>query len=74
MSDLGVSRVCPGLQLADASVWISCALALAALEIAPSGGPPGVEYTSGVVSHPKEFACVIKPRSARARELVMSAA
>lgn len=70
-------RVCPGRHLADASVWLAVATVLASFTIArpkdhmgndivPSG-----EMTSGAVSSPAPFACVITPRSATAQETIL---
>ncbi|TFY83648.1 hypothetical protein EWM64_g367 [Hericium alpestre] len=69
-------RVCPGSLLADASVFISIVMSLAAFdilkprdangnEITPSG-----EYISSTVSHAKHFDCEIKPRSQKAAALI----
>ncbi|KIP11879.1 hypothetical protein PHLGIDRAFT_124541 [Phlebiopsis gigantea 11061_1 CR5-6] len=71
-------RICPGLHLADASVFISCAMTLATFDVSKiieNGKPvePKVEYTTGTISHPKPFKCAIKPRSASAEALIMSA-
>jgi cytochrome P450 len=73
-------RVCPGQQLADASVWLSCALALSSLSIRPikdsDGNPvlPEPVMMSGTISHPKPFKCDITPRSEHARSLIMATA
>ncbi|GJE86539.1 cytochrome P450 [Phanerochaete sordida] len=69
-------RICPGLHLADASVWLACAMVLAAFDIEKPVVDGKVieihpEYTSGTVSHPKPFKCTIKPRSSRARALIV---
>ncbi|KAG2106491.1 cytochrome P450 [Suillus cothurnatus] len=68
-------RVCPGLQLADASVWMSAAMSLAVFDISKVVEKgveitPEVGHTSGTVSHPKPFKCSIKPRSAKAIALI----
>ncbi|KIJ70462.1 hypothetical protein HYDPIDRAFT_79110 [Hydnomerulius pinastri MD-312] len=68
-------RICPGLHLADASVWISVAMSLAAFDISKivENGveiTPEVDPSSGTISHPKPFKCSIKPRSAKALELI----
>ncbi|KAG2141326.1 cytochrome P450 [Suillus clintonianus] len=68
-------RICPGLHLADASVWISTAMSLAVFDISKvvENGveiTPEVDPTSGTVSHPKPFKCFIKPRSAKAAALI----
>jgi cytochrome P450 len=67
-------RACPGQHLADASVWASCALALAALRVRPAAGVPTPEprMTSGTISHPEPFRCDIAPRSEHARALVLA--
>jgi cytochrome P450 len=73
-------RICPGMHLADASVWLSCALALATLRVRPVEDAQGREVLpepvmmSGAISHPKPFRCEITPRSERARVLVLATA
>lgn len=69
-------RVCPGRQLALASVWLACAGALAMFDVCKAKDEAGreitpvPEMTSGTISHPKPFKCVIRPRSERAEALV----
>ncbi|KAI0751469.1 cytochrome P450 [Daedaleopsis nitida] len=68
-------RICPGLQLADASVFLSIAMSLAAFKIskAVENGQvvePSTEFTTGTVSHPPPYKCEIKPRSAKAESLI----
>jgi cytochrome P450 len=68
-------RICPGLLLADASVWISAAMSLAVFDISKVVEKgveitPKVDHTSGSVCHPKPFKCSIKPRSAKAIALI----
>ncbi|KAG2337086.1 cytochrome P450 [Suillus weaverae] len=68
-------RICPGLHLADASVWISTAMSLAVFDISKvvERGvevTPEVDPTSGTISHPKPFKCSVKPRSAKAVALI----
>ncbi|KAG2070224.1 cytochrome P450 [Suillus decipiens] len=68
-------RFCPGLHLADASVWISAAMSLAVFDISKviENGvliTPEVDPTSGTISHPKPFKCSIKPRSEEAIALI----
>jgi len=70
-------RICPGMHLADASVFMSCTMILAAFDIAKvvENGQvvePLNEYTTGTVSHPKPFKCSIKPRSSQAEALVQA--
>ncbi|KAG2366934.1 cytochrome P450 [Suillus spraguei] len=68
-------RICPGLHLADASIWISTVMSLAVFEISKvvENGveiTPEVDFSSGTISHPKPFKCSIKPRSAKAVTLI----
>jgi len=68
-------RICPGLQLADSSVFISCAMSLAVFDISKcvENGvviEPVNERTTGTISHPKPFRCSIVPRSERAVSLI----
>ncbi|KAG1756031.1 cytochrome P450 [Suillus lakei] len=68
-------RICPGLHLADASIWISTAMSLAVFDISKvvENGveiTPEVDPLSGSISHPKPFKCSIKPRSAKAIALI----
>ncbi|KAA1465965.1 cytochrome P450 [Dentipellis sp. KUC8613] len=73
----GINDDDPGLNLADASVYISCAMALAVFDISKKieNGvvvEPVNDYTSGTISHPKPFKCAIKPRSQKAVSLITS--
>jgi cytochrome P450 len=68
-------RICPGMHLADASLYISVAMSVAVFDISKvvENGveiTPEVDPTSGTISHPKPFKCSIKPRSAKALELI----
>ncbi|KAG2072078.1 cytochrome P450 [Suillus decipiens] len=68
-------RICPGLHLADASVWISTVMSLAVFDIfkVVENGveiTPEIDPSSGSISHPKLFKCSIKPRSAKATALI----
>ncbi|KAI0637904.1 cytochrome P450 [Trametes polyzona] len=68
-------RICPGLQLADASVFLAVAMSLAvfSIEKAVVDGKvvePSTEYTTGTVSHPPPYKCEIKPRSEKAEALL----
>ncbi|EIN10379.1 cytochrome P450 [Punctularia strigosozonata HHB-11173 SS5] len=71
-------RVCPGLNLADASTWLSIASALAVFDITKAKDESGreivpeTEMLPGTISHPRPFKCNIKPRSAKAEELITS--
>ncbi|KAF9008812.1 cytochrome P450 [Cyathus striatus] len=68
-------RICPGLHLADVSIFITCALTLAVFDIEKKVErgiviEPLHENTTGTISHPKPFKCSIKPRSERALMLI----
>ncbi|KAF5393735.1 hypothetical protein D9757_000328 [Collybiopsis confluens] len=70
-------RICPGMHLADSSVYIACAMALSVFDIdkCVEDGvviEPVNDRTSGTISHPKPFKCSIKPRSPKAVTLIMS--
>jgi len=70
-------RICPGLHLADASVFISCVMSLAVFDISKyvENGvivEPVHENTTGVISHPKPFRCSIRPRSQKAVSLIQA--
>ncbi|OCH95986.1 cytochrome P450 [Obba rivulosa] len=69
-------RICPGLHMADASLFLSCAMSLAVFDISKiiEDGKviePVIEYTSGTISHPAPFRCSIKPRSEKAEALIL---
>lgn len=71
-------RICPGLHLADVSVFISCVLSLAVFDITKcvENGivvEPVHDSTTGTISHPKPFKCSIKPRSEKAVSLIQAA-
>ncbi|KAG1879784.1 cytochrome P450 [Suillus subluteus] len=68
-------RICPGIYLAEASIWISTVMSLAVFDISKviENGveiTPEVEILPGVIGHPKPFKCSIKPRSATALGLI----
>lgn len=68
-------RICPGRVLADASVFISCAMSLAVFNISKyvedgRAIEPVVDQTTGTISHPTSFQCTIKPRSEKAVALI----
>ncbi|KAF9228325.1 cytochrome P450 [Gyrodon lividus] len=61
-------RRCPGVHLADASMWLACASILTFLELRPpmkDGIPilPDACFMDGSISHPAPFECVIRPRT-----------
>ncbi|KAJ7272073.1 cytochrome P450 [Mycena haematopus] len=68
-------RVCPGKLIADASVFIMCAMTLATFTIskAVKDGEiiePVEDYESGTISGPAPFMCSITPRSDDAVALI----
>ncbi|KAF7967529.1 hypothetical protein HWV62_33982 [Athelia sp. TMB] len=68
-------RECPGLNLADASLFISIVMSLAVFDISPVvengvAKPPVYEILPGTICHPKPYKCDIKPRSAKAAALL----
>ncbi|ESK88635.1 cytochrome p450 [Moniliophthora roreri MCA 2997] len=67
-------RICPGRVLADASVFISCAMILHCFEIGmPKDGSTIInDQTTGTISHPVSFKCSIVPRSERAIALIQA--
>ncbi|KAI0945621.1 hypothetical protein AcW1_001797 [Taiwanofungus camphoratus] len=71
-------RICPGMHLAEASVFLLCAMSLAAFHISKpvQDGQvidPVIEYSTGAISHPHPFKCFIGPRSEKAEVLISSA-
>ncbi|KAF8132785.1 cytochrome P450 [Boletus edulis] len=68
-------RRCPGLFLANSTVWLLCAQSLAVFDISKHV-ENGVEVTpefnqvGGTIVHLAPFKCAIKPRSAAAKRLV----
>ncbi|KAI0086252.1 cytochrome P450 [Irpex rosettiformis] len=71
-------RICPGMNFADASVFLWSTMVLAVFDISKAVGSdgkvivPAAEHTSSVISHPKPFKCLIVPRSEKARRLILS--
>jgi len=71
-------RICPGKELIDASVFIWIAMSIAVFDIRKAKDEfgreiePRVEFSSGVISHPKEFPYSITPRSAKAAALIQA--
>ncbi|KAI0288266.1 cytochrome P450 [Russula brevipes] len=69
-------RICPGIQFADATLWLSIATALAVFRVSKvvEGGvevTPEGRYNDSLISHPEKFKCSIKPRSAEAETLIL---
>ncbi|KAF8872335.1 cytochrome P450 [Mucidula mucida] len=68
-------RICPGLHLAEASVYMLVAMSLAVFDVTPvmeNGLPvlPEHENTDGTISHQKPYKCILQPRSANAVALI----
>ncbi|KAF9522935.1 cytochrome P450 [Crepidotus variabilis] len=69
-------RICPGMLLADASVYSCIAMSLAVFNIEKAVDGNGIpitpvhDNTSGIISFPKPYECVIKPRSEKAASLI----
>ncbi|KAF9260579.1 cytochrome P450 [Marasmius fiardii PR-910] len=55
-------RLCPGLYLAENSVWLFIAAALTIFRIEPVKGDVVHAEYDGFISHPRPFSCNIKPR------------
>ncbi|KAF8173223.1 cytochrome P450 [Mycena galopus ATCC 62051] len=81
--DVGVfgfgRRVCPGTHLADVSVWINVAKAVAGLTVTRAVDANGKEIelvadtTDGIITRPIPFNCTVAPRSAQILQLVLDA-
>ncbi|KAF9649833.1 cytochrome P450 [Thelephora ganbajun] len=71
-------RICPGLNLAQSSLWLTCAMSLAVFDIEKyvdgfgNVVEPRIHYSDGMISHPPPFKCTIKPRSEKSAALVAS--
>ncbi|KAK0215658.1 cytochrome P450 [Armillaria fumosa] len=70
-------RICPGMYLAENSVFLAIATMLAVFNISKVADPvtgeeitPDIEY-DGFISHPRPFRCKIQPRSRVTRDLVL---
>jgi cytochrome P450 len=70
-------RICPGRVLADASIFISCAMVLAVFNLSKYSEDgvvvePNTDQSTGTISHPSAFKCIISPRSDRAAALIQA--
>ncbi|KAK1231056.1 hypothetical protein PQX77_005832 [Marasmius sp. AFHP31] len=69
-------RICVGMHLAEATLWLCIVMSLAVFDITPVIGEDGQpiipehENTSGTISHPVAFKCNIKPRLEKAMALI----
>ncbi|KAI0655715.1 cytochrome P450 [Cubamyces menziesii] len=72
-------RVCPGRDFADNSIWLVIANVISLFDISKSIDcyghevTPAPEFHSGFVSHPKPFACSIRPRSEKTSDVIAQA-
>ncbi|KAF2124167.1 cytochrome P450 [Dothidotthia symphoricarpi CBS 119687] len=71
-------RVCPGRYVADNALFITIAQTLAVFNIekfSENGKvvEPEVKFEPGIVSHPKPYRAIVKPRSAEHAELIKKA-
>jgi len=70
-------RICTGQFVADNSLWIAIASILATCKITNAVDEngkiivPESTLTDGLLSHPKDFRCIISPRSPSAKALIM---
>jgi len=69
-------RICPGLFLADNSIFLAIATMLCVFNISKAKDQHGVEITpaveyDGFISHPRPFACSIQPRSPQLKALII---
>ncbi|KZT56551.1 cytochrome P450 [Calocera cornea HHB12733] len=73
-------RICPGANIAEATLFMAIVNTLWGFDIKYSIGPdgkriePDMHYEQGVVSHPKDFKCDIRARSAHHAEIMRAAA
>ncbi|KAF9070699.1 cytochrome P450 [Rhodocollybia butyracea] len=73
-------RVCVGRYMGDNTVWLAIASVLATLDLRKAKDNEGNEvdipgeYTQTFFRHPKPYRCCIRPRDARASELILAAA
>ncbi|KAJ7288668.1 cytochrome P450 [Mycena rebaudengoi] len=72
-------RICPGAHLAEVSVWINVAKAVAGLTITRALDAEGHEIdpvadtTDGIISRPVPFACTVTARTPQIMQLVQEA-
>jgi len=69
-------RICPGKSFGDANIWLAAVSISASFRITQPPGGKGNEkidrpmFSSGFVSHPEPFECLIKSRSESALDLI----
>ncbi|KAI0267100.1 cytochrome P450 [Gloeopeniophorella convolvens] len=69
-------RICPGRQFADTVAWLTIAATLSVFRVSKVTKDgvevtPSVQFTGIAIRHPVDFECDIKPRSARAEQLIL---
>ncbi|KAA1477985.1 cytochrome P450 [Dentipellis sp. KUC8613] len=71
----GMRIRCTGMILAEASLFMTCAMVLSVFDISASDDNPitePLEYSDGVMSHPPPFKCNIVPRTESAVALIQT--
>ncbi|KAG8701978.1 hypothetical protein FRC09_005024 [Ceratobasidium sp. 395] len=72
-------RRCPGIHVAQSSVWLSIVLTLATYKIAPAVDEdgkaklPSLQYSNTAIIHPPPFECKITPRSDKIKKIIENA-
>jgi len=71
-------RICPGLNLAQTSVWLTCAMSLAVFDIEKyvdafgNVVEPEIRFLDGIISHLAPFKYSIRPRCEKTAALIAS--
>lgn len=66
-------RICPGKELADATLYLIIAMTLSVLEVArPLGSSLRPQFKAAMLSPPEDFEVDIIPRSIRAENMIRS--
>ncbi|KAF8607171.1 cytochrome P450 [Ceratobasidium sp. AG-I] len=69
-------RRCPGIAVAQSSIWLSISLTLAAYDVTPSMGSdgkpilPSLKYSNTTMSHPEPFQCNVTVRSENMKRMI----
>ncbi|KAF8593065.1 cytochrome P450, partial [Ceratobasidium sp. AG-I] len=69
-------RICPGVHLAEATIFITIVTLLAIFDIRPvynvdgTPRPPRGDMVQGIISHPVPFECTIRPRPGNHSQLL----
>lgn len=71
-------RICPGMYMANQSIFIVLSRLLWAFDIVPTVGdggrpviPPDDDFVSGLITRPTPFPCAFRCRGSAVKELVM---